>query len=565
MTTEAQQPTDAKDDRDIPPEAPPAPAVAPVVGARRTIALFVVLLGMLLDLLDVVIVNVALPSIQRGIGADAAAVQWMVASYTLAFAVSLITSGRLGDIIGRKRMFLIGATGFAITSLAAGLAVAPEQLVAARFLQGLMAAAMVPQVLSIIQVLYRPEERGNAYAGLSVVFALGTVGGPIVGALLTSADVAGWGWRTIFLINVPVCAVIIAVAMAVVPESRGEHVRRLDIPAVALATAGLLLLVYPLVQGREAGWPAWTWISLAGSAVLILALVVYQLRRTESPLIPMSLFRHQSFNGGLLVMLFFIAGVMPFFLINTLFLQIGLDYSVIEAGLTGIVWGFAPPLFTAISAKYLTPRIGRLGLQLGLLLMIVGMFLLIGAVHMFDNVNTLHLAPGLAIGGTGMGLTFAPLLIYALNDVPVNDAGSASGIFNTVQQVGTAIGVAACGLVFFWLLASSAPNAVDSAVSGLRSDLVSAGASTQQADTVERRFRSCFQERMRVALPVDDVAECATADVSGQSPALTKTTAVHAANATRDGYRQTMERVLLYQVALFALAILASFWLPRRV
>jgi EmrB/QacA subfamily drug resistance transporter len=547
--------------------AKPITAVAaPFTGRRRDIALMVVLLGLLLDLLDVVIVNVALPSVQADIGINSTAIQWMIAAYTLSFAVLLVTSGRLGDIVGRKRMFLIGMAGFTIASLFAGLAQTPGQLIGARFLQGAMSAAMVPQVLALIQAMFPPAERGRAWAGLSMVFAIGTVGGPVVGALLTGANFAGWSWRTIFLVNVPIGIVVFVVALFVVPESKGATVRRLDVPAVFLVTAALLLLIFPLVQGRDQGWPAWTFASIAASLLLFAVLVVHERRRrTDSPLIPVSLFRHRSLTGGLFISLFFMAGVMPFFLINTLYLQIGLGYSVLQAGFIGIIWGFAPPLFTAISSRYITPRIGRLGLQLGLLLLICGMLLIMLAVHTADQVTALHLAPGFVLGGAGMGLVFAPLLTYTLKDVPVDDAGSASGLFNTTQQVGTVLGIAACGVVFFGLLAGYAGGAADGVDAQMRSQAVAAGASAESSDRLSDRFHTCFVEQMRAVDSAQDFAECRTVGATADERRIIEATQSHATRATRADYRDTMRWAPLYQIGLFALALVASFWLPRRV
>jgi len=547
-----------------------AGARAPIAGTRRTIALFAILLGLLLDLLDIVIVNVALPTIQSGIKATAADIQWMVGAYTLAFAAMLVTGGRLGDIYGRKRMFVIGMVGFAAASLVAGLAQSPEQLIVARFVQGGMGAVMVPQVLAILQVMYPPNDRGRAFSALSVIFAVGTVGGPIVGALLTSSDIAGWTWRTIFLVNLPIAVACVTVTLLLVPESRADNATRLDVPAVILVGLGMLLLVFPLIQGREQGWPLWTLLSLVASAVAFTALVLYQRRRTVSPLIPMTLFRHRSFRGGLAVSLLFMGGVMPFFLINTLYLQLGQGYSVLAAGLTGVVWGFAVPLFTAISARRITPRYGRLGLQLGLLMLIVGMVLLIVAIHTVDTINTLVLAPGLVIGGAGMGMTFAPLLTYTLHDVPLNDAGSASGVFNTVQQTGAAIGIALSGMVFFTLLGGQAGGADQDARDRLHQALTGSGLAPAAADRVTSAAHDCFVDRMRESNPTADLDACRRAAGDPQlSPDQARTVAEFTdtglATSSRDAFQHTTERALGYQIGMFALALLISFMLPRRV
>jgi EmrB/QacA subfamily drug resistance transporter len=423
-------------------------AAPPVTtGRRRRLALLVVLLALFMDLLDNTIVNVALPPIQRELGASAAALQWVAAGYALAFALALVTGGRLGDIFGRKRVFLIGVGCFTLASALCGIAQSPGQLVAARVAQGIGAALMVPQVLSIIQVLFPPGERARAMAAFGALAGLATVGGPILGAVLTDGDVAGLGWRSIFLVNVPVGLLATVAAAVVVPESKAEHANRLDLPGVALVTLGLLLLVYPLVQGRELGWPLWTYGSMAGSLVVLGGFVAYQRRRTDSPLVVLDLFRHRSFSGGLLVSLLFFGGVMGYFLVFTVYLQAGLGFSVLRAGLAGIPWGAAVPLFAGVSLGLFAPRLGRSALQIGLLLVTVSMawqMVLAG-----PGVTVLSLAPALVVGGAGMGLIVALLFDFTLADVPVRDAGSASGLGTTVQQVGAAVGIAAIGAVFF--------------------------------------------------------------------------------------------------------------------
>lgn len=447
--------------------AEPAAFTPAATGRRRRIALMVILLALFMDLLDNTIVNVALPPIQRELAASYTVVQWVVAGYTLAFALALITGGRLGDIFGRKRIFLFGVGGFTLTSALCGLAQTPGQLIAARVVQGVAAAMMVPQVLSIIQVMFAPRDRGRAMAAFGGLAGLATVGGPILGALLTDGDIAGLGWRAVFLVNVPVGVLALVTAALVVPESRAARATRLDIPGVALVTLGLLMLVYPLVKGRELDWPAWTFASMAGSLLVFVLFVAYQQRRTDSPLVELSLFRHRSFTGGLLVSLLFMGGVIGFFLVLTVYLQVGLGFSVLRSGLTGIPWGFAVPMFAGISAALLAPKLGRTVLQIGLALVVVAMVGLIWTVDARGaDVTSLSLAPSLFLGGIGMGFGVALLFDFTLADVPVRDAGSASGLVNTVQQVGGAVGVAAIGALFFGLVPGGGTDAVPAGTGG---------------------------------------------------------------------------------------------------
>lgn len=419
---------------------------------QRRLALLVVLLALFMDLLDNTIVNVALPTIRDDLGAGPSTLQWVAAGYALSFALALITGGRLGDIFGRKRVFLIGIGGFTLASALCGAAQTPGQLVAARVLQGLGAALMVPQVLSIIQVLFPAGERGKAMAAFGGLAGVATVGGPIVGALLTDGDVAGLGWRSIFLINIPVGIFAMVAAAVFVPESKAERANRLDLPGVVLVTVGLLLLIYPLVQGRELG-PLWSYASLAGSLVVLTGFVFYQRRRADSPLVVLALFRHRSFSGGLLVALLFFGGVFGYLLVFMVYLQSGQGFSVLRAGLASIPWAAAVPLFAAMSLAVFAPRLGRSTLQVGLVLITASMFWQMAVVR--PGVSPLALAPALVVGGAGMGLILALLFDFTLADVPVEDAGSASGLGTTVQQVGTAVGIAAIGAVFFALPSSS--------------------------------------------------------------------------------------------------------------
>ncbi|WP_020519193.1 MFS transporter [Catelliglobosispora koreensis] len=569
MSTQTSKEPVAAPDAAAQPQNPVPDAFVPAAtGRRRTLALLVVLLGLLVDLLDITVVNVALPRIQEGIGIDAAAIQWVIAGYTLSFALMLITSARLGDLFGRKRIFVIGMAGFTIASMACGFSQTPGQLVAARIVQGAFGALMVPQVLSTIQVMYAPHERGRAFAILSGVFGIGTVGGPLLGAVLTEADFAGLSWRSIFLVNVPVGILAIITALIVVPESKPANAKRLDVPGVIILTAALFLLVYPLVQGRELGWPWWTFVSMAASLLVLALFVVHQRGRKDSPLVPMTLFRFRSFDGGLLVSIFFMGGVMPFFLLNTLYLQVGQGFPILKAGLTGIMWGIAVPLFGAVSSRVIHPKLGRAGLQLGLLLMMAGMFILMWTISTVDTVTPWHMAPGLFIGGMGMGMSFPPIVSFTLHDVPVNDAGPASGVYNTVQQVGAVLGIAAGGVLFFSILGTQAAGAVDKVIPGLRSDLAATALPAQEIDRTVSRFRTCFIDRMGSADPYRDVPSCRTTETAGQPTEAAQKTATivagHTAQAIKLDYQRSMVLALWYMVIMFGLGIGATMLLPKK-
>src|SRR6185312_3068952 len=396
---------------DAPILAPPAAASDPP-DPRRWLTLIILLLAGFMNLLDVSIVNIAIPSIQRDLHASYADVQWALAGYTLAYALVLITGGRLGDIFGRKRMFLIGVAGFTVMSALCGAATGPGMLIACRVAQGAMGAIMVPQVLAVIQVSFPPRERIKALAGFGVTAGLGTVSGPLLGGLLIAHNLFGWDWRTIFLINVPVGIFALAASAVLVRESKAAHPPKLDPVGVGLISAALLLLLYPLVQGRQLGWPAWTFVSMAGSVPVFVAFAWYErikARRDGSPLVPPSLFRDRGFSAGMAVAVTFFLGVASFGLVLTLFLQLGLGFTALHAGL----------------AARLAPRFGRGVTMAGALIIAAGMASLIGIVHHYGPaVTTWDLVPGLAAAGLGLGAVIAPLADIVLAGVPQREAGS---------------------------------------------------------------------------------------------------------------------------------------------
>jgi EmrB/QacA subfamily drug resistance transporter len=443
-----------------------SPAPENALDPRRWLALAVVLGAVAIDLIDATIVNVAIPSIQQDLAASAAAVQWMVAGYTLAFAVVLITGGRLGDAFGRKRLFLIGVAGFAVASAAAGLAPTPGALIAARVVQGALAALMVPQVLSMIQVMFSPEERPKAYGIYGAVAGLSTISGPIVGGLLVQADLFGLDWRPIFLINVPLGIATFVAASRLVPESRAERAVGFDFTGMALVTAALMLLLYPLVEGRELDWPTWTFVSIAAS-VPVLALFAWQQRRRErrggSPLVSLGLFRQRAFTGGVLAALVFFSGIASFFLALTIALQAGLGFSPLHMGATALPWSIGIAAAAGASVQ-LAPRLGRRLTVTGSLAMAAGMGGVLFAVdHGGAELSSWALAPGLLVAGLGMGMVAPTLIDVALAGVRERDAGSASGVINTSLQLGGAIGVAVIGVIFFGLLPEGPELAADPA------------------------------------------------------------------------------------------------------
>ncbi|MFJ4539399.1 MFS transporter [Streptomyces tibetensis] len=420
---------------------------------RRWFALAIVMTAAFMDLVDVTIVNVAIPSIQREAGASFSQIQWITAGYALAFAAGLITGGRLGDIHGRKRIFLVGIGGFTVASALCGLAVNPEMLVASRILQGAMAALMVPQVLSIVHATFPAHERGKVFGLFGAVVGLGAVSGPVLGALLTEWNLFGWEWRSIFLINLPVGVAGLILGSRFITESKAPRALKLDLVGVALVTLGLLMLIYPLTRGRELDWPVWGYVSMAGSLVVLAALVAYEKRkaaRDGSPLVELSLFKVKSFAAGIAVQTVFGVALGVFFLVWTLYMQIGLGWSPLKAGLTGVPFSIAVSVAAGMSVQKLVPRFGRKVLQAGALVMAAGVLLYIWeSGHYGLDIAPWQMALPLVVMGVGMGLIVAPLTDAILSEVPREHAGSASGLINTVQQMGNALGLGLVSVVFF--------------------------------------------------------------------------------------------------------------------
>jgi EmrB/QacA subfamily drug resistance transporter len=434
--------------------APPPALRAGTRGADGWAALPVLLAGTFMIVLDFFIVNVAMPAMQADLHAGTGAIEWVVAGYGLTFAVLLITAGRLGDRHGRRRMFGLGLALFTLASAACGLAWSPGVLVAARLAQGMAAALLSPQVLSIMGVVFHGEDRAKAMGIYGVVLGLAAAGGQLIGGVLIHADVLGLGWRSCFLINVPIGLVALALLPRLVPESRAADGGRLDLVGTVLVTLALTDVVLPLVEGRQHGWPAWTWLSLAG-AVVTSALFVAHLRRTErrggAPLLPTALLTDRAVAAGLFTQLFFWCGQASFFLVFALYLQPGRGLDALGAGL----------VFTIVAAAYLvaSAKAPELGVRLGRRLVTLGGATL-AAGHALTAVavtqvgtggSVLELAPGLLLIGAGMGLCIPPLTTIVMSAAAARPdlAGAASGALNTVQQVGNALGVAITGVLFF--------------------------------------------------------------------------------------------------------------------
>lgn len=543
---------------------------------KRWRALFILLFAGFMDLVDATVVNVAIPSIQRDLGITYSAVQWVVAGYSLAFALVLITGGRLGDIIGRKRMFMIGVGGFVLASTLCGLAVSQEMLVAARLLQGGMAALMIPQVLSIIQVTFPMRERGAAFGMFGGLAGLAASVGPLIGGLLIKADLFGLDWRPIFLVNVPVGLITIVAAFFLVRESKSSHAPRLDLVGVGIVTVALLLLLYPLVQGRDLGWPIWTFISMAASLPVFILFVFYERYKTRldgSPLVILEMFKKRSFVAGLLVSLVFIAGIGSFFLPFALYLQIGLGYSALHAALTGLPWSLGTAIFAGTSMRFVPRFGGRKLIQAGLVIMAVGVLGYMLTLNLFGTeINSWEMIPALFVAGLGMGLVFGPLADITLSNIEGHQAGSASGVSNTIQQLGGALGIAIIGVIFFSLLADRAVPSAQAVAPQISSGLQSTGLPAVAQAGIVSGFQSCFHDRMAESDPSAVPPSCQ--QPSGSSNSSTASQAVSqqvgtvvasaATEALKRDFTSTMLTTMWFHIGIYTLSFILTFFLPLK-
>ena len=412
----------------------------------------VILTAPFMVVLDFFIVNVAMPSLSLDLHAGPTVIEWVVAGYGLTTATGLIAAGRLGDRFGRRRMFSMGLLVFTIASAACGLAPSGGALVAARLVQGLGAALVTPQVLSILSVVYEGKDRARALGIYGISLGLAAVSGQLIGGALIQADVLGLGWRACFLINVPIGVAALLLSRRVVPESRLEGATRLDLVGTALVTLGLVAVVLPLVEGRAEGWPAWTWLSLALSPAILGAFVAHQRRlrdRGGEPLLDPSLFRERAFTTGLLSTMAFFCSMASFFLVLALYLQSGRGLDALQAGLVFTILA-ASYLVASVQAPALSERFGRHVPAAGGIVLAVGYAVLGLTVFSLGTTgDVLLLTPGLLLAGGGMGLVLTPLTTTVLSSLPVERAGAASGVLSTMQNVGNALGVALIGVIFF--------------------------------------------------------------------------------------------------------------------
>jgi EmrB/QacA subfamily drug resistance transporter len=447
------------------PDAAPAEQTYP----RRWLMLPVVLIAMFMAGFDIWAVNVAAPSLQRDLHVSDAALQLIVGGYAFMYATGMVTGGRLGDLFGYRRLFLIGVVSFVVASLLCGVSQSAGELVAARLVQGLTGAIMVPQVLALITAAFPPRERSRAVAWYGATMGFGFVSGQILGGGLIQSNVLGLSWRAIFLVNVPVGVIAVTIASFVVPSARGQRRPRLDPLGAAAISVSLALALVPLTLGRDEGWPVWTWISLA-AAIPALALTLAWERRLTArggePLLDLDLFRDRAFSVGLLLNFVVIFFFGSFMFVLTLLLQSGLGNSPLHAGIDNLPLAVMFMGFCLLGPR-LNARLGARSITVGTSISAVGaiIFALIGTRY-GGHLTGWDTAIATAFIGVGQGMTVPSLMSGVLAHIHPSRAGAAAGVLTTTQQFAIASGVALIGAIFYGALGNAPTRAtfVSSAV-----------------------------------------------------------------------------------------------------
>nr|WP_093717549.1 MFS transporter [Actinacidiphila alni] len=446
------------------PTPPPAPRTsggaqspAPAAPGLSALGLLTVLLGAALPMVDFFIVNVALPTIDRDLNAGPAVLEMVVAGYGVAYAVLLVLGGRLGDMFGRRNLFLWGLALFAVTSLACGVAPTAWTLVAARVAQGAASALLLPQALATIQSATSGSSRGKALSYYGATAGVASVVGQVLGGVLVSADIAGSGWRAIFLVNVPVAAVALALALKSVPETRSPHPARIDKPGTVLLAVTLITLLLPLTEGRAAGWPLWSWVLLGVFPFAAAAFVAVERRgeRTgRTPLLPPSLVRIHSVRSGLLLIVPFCLGFGGFMFVVAVAMQDGLHFGAMRAGAALVP--FCAAFFVAsLLGPRAVARFGNRTVTGGALIQGVGLLALAATFHYgWPHLGVWALTPAMAVTGFGQGLVLPVVFRVVLSEVPAAQAGVGGGAMATTQQSSLALGVATLGTLFLTLTSS---------------------------------------------------------------------------------------------------------------
>jgi EmrB/QacA subfamily drug resistance transporter len=490
---------------------------------QKVLVLLTMCFALFMAMLDNTVVNVALPTLTRELGAGVSDLQWIVDGYSLAFASLLLTGGTLGDTFGRKRLFLSGLTVFTLASLGSGLSATSGQLIGFRVLQGVGAALLMPGTLSILTVTFPPQERAKAIGMWAGVSGLALALGPTVGGYM----VEHLGWESVFFLNVPIGVAGFLVALRVVHESRSEQARKLDIPGLVLGTAGLFGLTYGLIEANQKGWADPLIVgSLTAGALLIVGLLVWE-HVNEHPMMPLSFFRLPPFSAGNTVAFAISFGMFGTFFFMSLYMQLIRGYSAFSTGLRFLPLTVMIILVAPNAGRYAQKHGARIPMTFGLILASVGLFLM---SRISEATPYWIMAPIFVMMGVGMGATMAPMTATVMNAVGRERAGLGSAMTNTSREVGGVFGVALLGTILTTRLSSSLAPALSglgldparsaaieaTAGHGRLDPTLLAGLSPEQAARIQGAFNEAFLSGFRIALVVAAVVLLVAAVVANR-------------------------------------------------
>jgi EmrB/QacA subfamily drug resistance transporter len=537
---------------DVTASATATPGGPPNVTLRHSpwLALITLCLGFFMILLDTTIVNIAIPNMIDKLGASLDEILWIINAYILIFAVLLITAGRLGDLYGPKRLFIIGLIVFTLASAACGLAQTPGQLIAFRVIQGIGGALLTPQTLSTITMIFPPEKRGAAFGIWGSVAGVATIAGPTLGGWL----VTNWDWRWIFFVNVPVGIATLTLAIVALPDIQLHRRHQLDWVGTALATVGLFLVCFGLIEGEHYDWGTVTGPItiplIIGSGVLILAVMLWQqyLQRDGEPLIPFTIFADRNYSLMNAVVAAIAFGMFGLFLPLTIFLQSVLGLSALQAGLTFAPMSLVSVFVAPFAGRFADKVGGKWILFAGLLLWTIGMWTLVE----FTTVDSTRwsLLPSLLIAGFGLGMTFAPLQTIAMLNIQPQVAGAASGFINTTRQLGAVIGSAAVGALLQAQLATQLPESAKENAAALPA---------QFRDQFVEGFSNAASSGLQVGAGQTGVR------LPAGIPEQVKPTILEAATKTfHEGYVTAMHYTLLLPLCVLAVAVLLVLFVRRQ-
>ncbi|MGZ8179971.1 MFS transporter [Williamsia sp. SKLECPSW1] len=537
-----------------PPWQQPGPAAAWAAFAACLIAVF-------MQMVDTTIVNIALPDLARDLGATSSDQLLVLTVYTLAFACTLMTGSRIGERVGRHRVFVGALAAFTLSSVLCGTATGPTELIVLRGVQGVSAACASAQTIAVIAAMFPRARHALVFGVYGATAGVAAICGPVVGGALISADVAGLGWRSIFLVNLPFGVVACVIAWRCLPVMRTARTVRFDPAGVGLSSVGLFALIYPLAVGREKGWPTWTWVLIGVAVVVLAGFVVHEralLARGGDPLMRVDLFRSRAFAVGCLLSVAFFGVFGAFFFAMSVTAQFGLGYSALRTGVITLPFAIGAAL-GSVGSSWVVRVLHARTLALGMVVFAASVAWTAAVLDPSSGAFDLApLVPALVLGGVGVGLFVAPLQATIVSGTTDDTVGSASGMVPTVQQIGASVGLAVVGVFFFAQLAAAAPTATEQSTQRLTTALRATTVPAEVAPFVAGSFADCARRQLSSPRPEVAPPGCSTAADAGSGPRARVLAA--AAPALREAAHDAAARAFLsaFVVTLWTIAAIAA-------